>query len=123
MVLTNQKTIVNSGGAARQMKKQTPSTWNKGRRIMPTYVQVFELLGRPPSQLKSVFILEASIQQRVAAKEIHRDLWKQDQVNSLYGEWWTSTMILQNIQKNSLIVNTILKTQTQFNIIFIQEPL
>ena len=79
---------------------------------MPTYVQVFELLGRPPGQLKSVSILEASIQQRVAAKEIHRDLWKQDQVNSLYGEWWTLTMILQNVQKNSLIVNTILETQT-----------
>ena len=28
----------------------------------------------------------------------------------------------QNVWKNSLIVNTILETQTQFNIIFIQEP-
>jgi len=29
----------------------------------------------------------------------------------------------QNIRKNSLIVNTILETQSQFDIIFIQEPL
>ena len=28
----------------------------------------------------------------------------------------------QNVQKNSLIVNTILETQSQFDIIFIQEP-
>ena len=28
----------------------------------------------------------------------------------------------QIVQKNSLIINTILKTQSQFNIIFIQEP-
>ena len=31
-------------------------------------------------------------------------------------------IFLQNIWKNSLIVNTILETQSQFNIIFIQEP-
>ena len=110
--------------------KNKPSlTWNKKRRTMPTHVQVFELLGRLPSWLKSVSILEASIQQRVAAEEIYRDPWKQDQVNLLYRKWWTSTMILQNLRiflqnvwKNSLIVNTILKTQTQFDIIFIQEP-
>ena len=28
----------------------------------------------------------------------------------------------QNVWKNSLIVNTILETQTDFDIIFIQEP-
>ena len=28
----------------------------------------------------------------------------------------------QNIQKNNLIVNTILETQSAFNIMFIQEP-
>jgi len=28
----------------------------------------------------------------------------------------------QNVQKNSLIVNTILETQSHFDIIFIQEP-
>ena len=31
-------------------------------------------------------------------------------------------IFLQNIQKNSLIVNTILETQSQFDIVFIQEP-
>ena len=31
-------------------------------------------------------------------------------------------VFLQNIQKNTLIVNTILETQSQFDIIFIQEP-
>jgi len=31
-------------------------------------------------------------------------------------------IFLQNVWKNSLIVNTILKTQSQFNIILIQEP-
>ena len=31
-------------------------------------------------------------------------------------------IFLQNIWKNSLIVNTILETQSQFDIIFIQEP-
>ena len=29
---------------------------------------------------------------------------------------------MQNVRKNSLIINTILETQSQFNIIFIQEP-
>ena len=31
-------------------------------------------------------------------------------------------IFLQNIWKNSLIINTILETQSQFDIIFIQEP-
>ena len=31
-------------------------------------------------------------------------------------------IFLQNVQKNLFIVNTILKTQIQFDIIFIQEP-
>jgi len=30
-------------------------------------------------------------------------------------------IFLQNVWKNSLIVNTILETQSQFNIVFIQE--
>ena len=110
-------------------KNKPLSTWNKERRTMPIHVQVFKLSERPPSWLKLVSILEALVQQRMATKEIYWDPWKQDQVNSLYGEWWTSTMILQNLRifsqnvwNNSLIVNTILKTQTQFDIIFIQEP-
>ena len=31
-------------------------------------------------------------------------------------------ILLQNVRKNSLIVNTLLETQNQFDIIFIQEP-
>ena len=38
---------------------------------MPTHVQVFKLSERPPSQLKLVSILEASVQQRMAAEEIY----------------------------------------------------
>ena len=66
---------------------------------------------------------------RVAAKEIHRDPWKQDHIKSFYGEQQTPTMILQNLRifsqnvhKNHLIINTILETQTYFDIILIQEP-
>jgi len=35
---------------------------------------------------------------------------------------WNLNFFLQNIRKNSLIVNTILETQKQFDIILIQEP-
>ena len=42
-----------------ERKNKFTSTWNKERGTMLTYVQMFELSGRPPSQLKSVFILEA----------------------------------------------------------------
>ena len=111
-------------------KKKPPSTWNKERGTMSTHVQMFELLGRLLSRLKSMSVLEASVQQRVATEEICWDPWKQGQVNLLYGKCRTSTMILQNLRiflqnvwKNSLIINTILETQIQFNIIFIQEPL
>ena len=31
-------------------------------------------------------------------------------------------IFLQNVWKNNLIVNTILETQFEFNIVFIQEP-
>ena len=46
-----------------------------------------------------------------------------------YRKWQTSNMIIrnlrvfsQNVQKNSLIVNVLLETLTQLDIIFIQEP-
>ena len=65
----------------------------------------------------------------MATKEIHWDLWKQDQIYSLYRERQASSMIVrnlrvfsQNVWKNLLIVNVLLETQTQFDIIFIQEP-
>jgi len=74
-------------------------------------------------------IMEALIQQRMAPKEIHWDLWKQDQIDLLFGEQQAANMILrnlnilsQNVRKNHLIVNTILETQSHFNIILIQEP-
>ena len=58
-------------------------------------------------------------------KKDYQDLWKQDQINLLSYEW-DFTMIcdvlklfFQNIHKNSLIANTILKTQISFDIIFI----
>ena len=66
----------------------------------------------------------------MALKEIFRDLWKQDQVNLFGWEWGNETMIVnklnvfsQNVHKNSLIVNSILKTCNNFDIILIQEPL
>ena len=65
----------------------------------------------------------------MAPKEIHQDPWQQGQINSLYWEWQVENMILknlkilsQNVCKNHLIVNTILKTQSYFDIILIQEP-
>jgi len=65
----------------------------------------------------------------MASKEIFGDLWKQDQVNSFGWERGNKTMIVnklnifsQNVYKNSLIVNSILKTRNVFNIILIQEP-
>ena len=66
----------------------------------------------------------------MALKEIFGDLWKQDQVNLFGWERGNETMIVnklnvfsQNVHKNSLIVNSILKTCNNFDIILIQEPL
>ena len=74
-------------------------------------------------------ILETLIQQEVALKEICWDLWKQGQIDSLFEGWQAANMILdnlnilsQNVHKNHLIVNTILETQSHFDIILIQEP-
>ena len=71
-------------------------------------------------------ILEASIQQRMASKEIRQD---PRQIDSLFRKQQAANMILrnlnillQNVRKNHLIVNTILETQSYFNIILIQEP-
>ena len=65
----------------------------------------------------------------MASKEIFRDPWKQDQVNSFGWEQGNETMIVnklniftQNVCKNSLIVNSILETHNNFDIILIQEP-
>jgi len=74
-------------------------------------------------------LLETLVQQRVALEEICWDLWKQVQINMFSCEQQLSTMICdylkvfsQNIQKNLLIINTILEIQIDFDIIFIQEP-
>ena len=76
-----------------------------------------------------MLLLETPIQQKMATKEICWDLWKQDQVNSLYRERQTENMILknlkifsQNVCKNHFIINTILETQSYYDIVLIQEP-
>ena len=64
----------------------------------------------------------------MASKEIFGDPWKQDQVNLFGWEQGNEIMIVnklnifsQNVCKNSLIVNSILKTHNDFDIILIQE--
>ena len=65
----------------------------------------------------------------MAPEEVHWDPWKQIQVHSFWIEQHIPSMIIknlkifsQNIQKNSLIVNTILESLIQFDIILIQKP-
>ena len=74
-------------------------------------------------------LLETSFQQRVAAEEIRWDPWKQDQVYLLFRKQQATTMILwnlrifsQNVRKNHLVINTILESQSHFDIVLIQEP-
>ena len=64
----------------------------------------------------------------MALEEICQNPWQQGQTDLLYEKWQAENMILknlkilsQNIRKNHLIVNTILKTQSHFDIILIQE--
>ena len=64
----------------------------------------------------------------MAPEEIRWNPWQQDQINSLFGKQQAENVILknlkilsQNVWKNHLIVNTILKTQSHFDIILIQE--
>ena len=65
----------------------------------------------------------------MAPKEVFWDLWKQGQLNSFDCKWEPSKIIYdnlkifsQNVHKNTLIINTILKTHFHFDIILIQEP-
>ena len=65
----------------------------------------------------------------MAPKEVFWDLWKQGQLNSFDCKWEPSKIIYdnlkifsQNVHKNTLITNTILKTHFHFDIILIQEP-
>ena len=61
-------------------------------------------------------------------QKIYWDPWKQDKINSLSYEQDLSMIcdilkiFSQNIWKNNLIINTILETQSAFDIMFIQEP-
>ena len=61
-------------------------------------------------------------------KEIPRALWKQKAVNLFICEQCSSMILedmkifFQNIHKNNFLINTILETQSSFNINFIQEP-
>ena len=64
----------------------------------------------------------------MAPEEIRRNPWQQGQIDLLYEKWQAENIILknfkilfQNIRKNHLIINTILKTQSHFDIILIQE--
>jgi len=76
-----------------------------------------------------MFVLEKPIQQRIAYKKVPGNLWNQEEYNSLSCKWGSSINIkniklfLQNVQKNKILTNTILETNKNFNIIFIQELL
>ena len=65
-------------------------------------------------------------QQRVACKEVSETLWFQNPINLFSCKWQQSIIFKdikissQNVQKNNLIVNTILETHFAFNIVFIQ---
>ena len=74
-----------------------------------------------------MFILETLLQQRIALKGILKapqkqetvDLFKHEQEQLMITKY--IKIVSQNVWKNNLIVNIILKTQFSFNVIFIQE--
>jgi len=72
-------------------------------------------------------ILEKSIQQGIPYKEISRTPRNQEELNLLNCKWNLDIIIksvklfLQNVCKNRVLTNTILETNRNFNIIFIQE--
>ena len=77
-----------------------------------------------------MLLLVTLFQQGVVDEEIFWDLWEQVKIHLFRREHRKSTMnlkslkiLLQNVWKNSLIVQTLLKTQKDFDIILIQEPL
>ena len=71
--------------------------------------------------------LEASLQQRVALQKIHQTPGSQEKLNLFKREWSWSMILkdlkvfLQNVQKNNVLINTALKVNYNFDIIFIQE--
>ena len=72
-------------------------------------------------------ILEAQIQQRMALKKKCQDSEQLKKLNLFSCEQWHDMIVKdlkifsQNIWKNYFIINTILKVNYNFNIIFIQE--
>ena len=53
-----------------QHQDEPPQVGNQERQTLSAFIQVLELLRRPPGGLKPMSILEAQIQQKVASKEI-----------------------------------------------------
>ena len=73
-------------------------------------------------------ILDELIQQGITYEEISRTPRNQKELNLLNYEWDLDMIIkiiklfLQNIHKNRILTDTILETNRDFDIIFIQEP-
>jgi len=74
-------------------------------------------------------ILEASLQQEVVHGEISKTLRLQKQVDSLSFKQYSSMILKnfkiysQNVCENKTFMDSILETNKDFNIIFIQESL
>ena len=102
---------------------------NKERRTLLPHIQMFELPWWSSSWLKCMPSLATLFQQGVADEEIFWDPWKQVKIHPFRREHHESTMklnslkiLLQNVQKNSLIVQALLETQKDSDVILIQEP-
>ena len=74
-------------------------------------------------------ILETSFQPWVACQKVYWDPWKQVEIAPFQCEHRPQLMIVnkirifsQNVHKNSFVLNIILETLNQFDIILIQEP-
>lgn len=110
-----------------EQQDQPILTGNQERRALSSHVQVCQLQGWSSGQSKCVSILETLLQQRIALKGILKapqkqetvDLFKCEQEQLMITKY--IKIVSQNVWKNNLIVNTILKTQFSFNVIFIQE--
>ena len=72
--------------------------------------------------------LEVLLQQRVALQRICQTPGSQKKLNLFKCEWSWAMIVKdlkvfsQNVQKNNFLINTILKVNYNFDIIFIQEP-
>ena len=128
MVHTNPKITKNLGGAAKWTRRRTLHILRL-RRVIHALTCSNALIVGVITRLTPTSAHSGGIDSTVnGTKKIHWDPWKQGQINLLFGERQVANMILknlnilsQNICKNHLIVNTILETQSHFNIILIQE--